>query len=478
MKERLSRWLRIVATVALAAGSAQRAQAQQPGGGSAAPPAAVGQDNSTLGTTENPPLSGLDQPSLEPGATARNFLQPALRVSQAVDSNVGNDLGDAAVHGVTRVLGSLLLKRLWRRYETDLAYVGGGALYTGFNKTGRMLQGLEGQQRISWRTGQLAVRDSLSYLPEGSFGAVGAWGMSGLGGSSLGGSIPGIFSSGQAGTLGQVPRLTNVALAEVVESLSPRSALTATGEYGLVHFYDNSVGFVGSTTATAQAAYNYQINRKDQVALAYAYQDFQFPRVPSSRLGCQLSTCFVRTQITSLMYGHRISGRMNFLISAGPQLTRIHSPLFSTNRLTVYGHVVLHYRFPRTTVLLSYSRRNTNGSGFSLGAASDIARLSAARPLNRRWEITGDMGFARNATLIPATVDGVTANRYDYLFAGAGVHRQLGRYFEASLNYQFSDLVFNSKSCNTSGTASRSCLSQRHVAIFGLTWHPRPIRLD
>ena len=119
-----------VATLLLALGLVPQVAAQQPVAGSGAPPAAVGQDNSALGTPENPPLSGLDQPSLEPGVSARNFLQPAIQVNQAVDSNVGNDLGDSAVHGVTRALGSLLLKRLWSRYETDLAYVGGGAFYT------------------------------------------------------------------------------------------------------------------------------------------------------------------------------------------------------------------------------------------------------------------------------------------------------------------------------------------------------------
>ena len=466
MRKFSSTWVGILATVALAAGSARSAQAQQPGGGSAAPPAAVGQENSTLGTTENPPISSVDQPSLEPGATARNFLQPAIQVSQAVDSNVGNDLGDSAVHGVTRVLGSLLLERLWTRYETGLAYVGGGGFYTGFRKTGSMVQGLEAQQQVSWRTGQLLVRDSLSYLPEGSFGSAGAWGLGGLGGGSLGGTIPNIFGSEQFGALGQESRITNVVLGDVVEALSPRSAVTATGAYGLVHFYDNSAGFVDSNTATVQTAYDYQITRKDQVALVYAYQDFHFPNVSGSS---------VRGHIGSVWYGHRINGRMNFLVAAGPQLTHEQSPMFgSTDRLTAYGHVLLRYRFPHTSVSLSYSHRNTNGSGFSLGASSDIARVSATRPLGRRWEAMTDIGYSHNASILPATVDGVTANRYDYLFAGANVRRHLGRYLTASLNYQFTDLIFGSGSCKTSSP----CSSQRQAAIFGLTWHPRPIRLD
>ena len=324
----------------LALGFVPQIAAQQPVAGSGAPPAAVGQDNSVLGTPENPPLSGLDQPSLEPGVSARNFLQPAIQVNQAVDSNVGNDLGDSAVHGVTRVLGSLLLERLWRRYETGLAYVGGTALYSGFNKTDSLIQALEAQQRITWRTGQLVVRDSLDYLPEGSFGVAGAWGLGSLGGGGTIGTIPGLFGSGQFGALGQVPRITNTTLAEIAESLSPRSAVTAAAEYGLVHFNDNSAGYVDSNTVTAQAR-------------------IQLPDYPqgSSRIGiclpgfsvsqCSRHLHIYVHHIVSLMYGRRISGRMNFLLSAGPQITRIKSSqLPSTDRLTAYGRCFCSIVFP------------------------------------------------------------------------------------------------------------------------------------
>ena len=145
-----------------------------------------------------------------------------------------------------------------------------------------------------------------------------------------------------------------------------------------------------------------------------------------------------------------------------------------SDRLNAYGQFLLHYRFPRTEVSLSYSHRNTNGSGFSLGATSDIARITATRSVGRRWEILGDGGYTHNDTLIPSTVAGVTANRYDFYFVGAAVHRRLGRYLTAFLNYRFSDLLFDSAACQGSGP----CNSQRQSAMLGLTWHPRPIRLD
>jgi len=468
-----------LATLLLALSFAPRAAAQQPAGGTAAPPAAVGQDNSALGTPENPPLSGMDQPSLEPGVSARNFLQPAIQVNQAVDSNIGNDLGESAVHGVTRVLGSLLLKRLWSRYETDLAYVGGGALYTGYARTGNVVQALEAQQRLGWRTGQLILRDMFSYLPEGQFGAAGAWGLNNVGGQSLGSGISGIFNSGQLGSLGQEPRITNIALADMAQSFTPRTALTLTAGYGLVHFTDNSAiatqnnpSFIDSNTVSVQAAYNYQLSRRDQVALLYAYQNYTFPDLPATLT--DLTGASVRSNIVSFLYGHRISGRMNFAVGAGPLLTHIQGPqLGSSDRFTAYGHLLLQYRFTRTVLSLAYNRHNTNGSGFFLGAESDIARLSAARPLSRRWEGTVDVGYSHSKSLISGTaIAGLNASGFDRLFAGADIRRQFGRYWTGYLNYQFNNLMLDGATCGG------ACSSQRHVALLGVEWHPRPIRLD
>ena len=152
-----------------------------------------------------------------------------------------------------------------------------------------LVQALEAQQRLGWRTGQLVIRDIFSYLPEGQFGAAGAWGLSSVGGQSLGSGIPGIFNSEQLGSLGQQPRITNMVLADMVQSFTPRTALTLTGGYGLVHFTDNSAtatqtnpNFINSNTVTAQAAYNYQVTRRDQVALLYAYQYLHVSR-PAQR---------------------------------------------------------------------------------------------------------------------------------------------------------------------------------------------------
>ena len=448
---------------------------QQPTSSTGAVPA-FGQSDVGI-SSENPPLTGLDQPSLEPRATTRSFLVPGVHVSESVDSNISGRTGNAAVHGVTRALGTISLQKLWGHYETVLDYVGGAAFYTSRGGRAHLLQQVDGNQRVMWRTGQLVIRDSFSYLPEGAFG-YGAYGgggsipgglgagfgnMGGIGGSVLGG----ILGAGQFGSLGQQPRITNTTVLDVAQGLSPRSSVTAAGSYGLVHFTDDSAGLVNSRQIAAQGGYNYQLTRKDHVALAYGFQRFEYPAFTGSTF---------RTHIVNLLYGHRVSGRMDFLMGAGPQVTVINLPLLGTTQsVSANGRVRLRYRFSRATVGLSYDRHNTGGSGFFLGATSDIAELSLTRPINRVWRMTADVGYTRSRRIQP-TAAAFSARHFDYVFAGGAVHRPLGRQFRLFISYQFNDLRFD----NTCTTASGRCAgtSQRHVAAVGLDWHPRPIRLD
>ncbi len=134
-----------------------------------APPAAFGQDNPPVLVNDNPPISGLDQPSLEPGVQPRSMLLGGLEVSESIDSNIGSD-ARPAWRGVTRGLGGLTMQKLWSRYQLAAAYVGGAGFYNANGRGFQQLHDLQAQQTMLWRRGQFTLRDSFSYLPEGSFG--------------------------------------------------------------------------------------------------------------------------------------------------------------------------------------------------------------------------------------------------------------------------------------------------------------------
>ena len=474
------------------------------------PVPAYGQDNAPPPISENPPLSGLDLPSLEPHAAPLSYLQPGATFSQSAESNAGSFVGGGGFSSVSRALGSVALKRLWSNYDLALDYVGGVAYYTLAGEGFKALQQMDLDQKITWKRGQLSLRDSFSYLPEGNFGgSYGSIGSKGV--ASLGNTVFGSFwGSGSLGNLGLAPRVLNVSVADVSENLTPRSAVTVAGGYAFTHFYGSGTSgtsFIGSSQTSIQVGYNRELTSHTQMALVYGYQGFDFS---------VLGTAF-HSHVIQGIYGHRISGRLDFLAEAGPQITFIDSqsavcsdptiPLLlctafgdtlgtltnKTTKLGVAGQVRLRYKFPKTSLDLSYQRFQTSGSGLFAGSQSDIVRLAAERPVSRVWSSFADIGYASNSRLQPLTPQQVTsctspqtnsqnacpannANRYSYGYVGAGVRRAMGRNFQAFFSYQFNELSFNESYCLLNTHCNR--ISNRSVATFGLDWIPRPIRID
>ena len=82
------------------------AQSSSPSQPAPAPAPAFGQTAPVL-NPENPPVSGLDEPTLELHTASRSFISPALQVSESADTNGGNQIGANGLESITRVLGAL-----------------------------------------------------------------------------------------------------------------------------------------------------------------------------------------------------------------------------------------------------------------------------------------------------------------------------------------------------------------------------------
>jgi hypothetical protein len=473
----------------------QTGDAAQSSSSAQQPVPAYGQENGPPPISENPPLSGLDLPGLEPHSAPLSYIQPGATVSESLDSNVANNAGTGSVRSVSRALGSVVLQRLWSHYDLAADYIGGAGYYNVKGLGFTALQQADIDQKITWKRGQLSLRDSFSYLPEGTFGgAYGSLGSQGIG--SLGNSNFNVFINGGAfASLGIVPRLLNVSVADVSQYLTPKSAVTAEAGYAVTHFYGNdpSTGspFLNSTQITAQVGYNRLLTAHTQVAIEYGYQGFDFSTFASA----------FHSHIVEGMIGHRISGRMDFVAAAGPQITDISNsetvcsviligqPLsqctqdggtvstitIKDRRIGVAGQARLRYRFPKTSLDLSYQRYITSGSGFFAGSQSDVVRLGASRPITRVWGAFVDIGYARNSREQISTA-GIPAATFNYGFAGFALHRSIGHDFHLFGSYQFNELSFDHSFCVAGTECSR--IANRHVVSVGLDWTPRPIRLD
>lgn len=480
------------------------AQTPSDQGAGGAPPAATGLDTTTQ-MSENPPLSGLDQPSFEPGFGTRSYLAPRVELSEAVDSNGLGNFSKSNFTESTRALGSLDLQKLWKLHPLDVDYVGGVDWYNGANGGAYQVHSLAATQRFLWRTGQLALRDSFSYLPEGSFGfgsfgGAGAFSAGGLGGQGLGGVSGGIFSNSSYGVIGT--QISNMAVADVTQYLSPRSSVVITGGYGLTDFLStprtsfcpaNTSCYFNSQEAIGQIAFNHQISRHDQIAFVYAYEQLHFPGTSAGSLNVNL---------WQIEYGHRLSGKLDFVIGGGPELVHRSQPEeeiqniptglpclntgsalscvdVKSSFLTGSAQVSLRYKASaRTNFSLSYMRYVSSGSGFFGGAKTDAARLSINHAAGRHWNVLLDTGYAHNSALLGVTSSAAGgATSYNNWYFGGAAHRKLGRHFAFFGSYQYNAFAFSSGSCSVTGTNCGASYG-RNILLIGLNWIPQPIRLD
>jgi hypothetical protein len=256
------------------------------------------------------------------------------------------------------------------------------------------------------------------------------------------------------------------------QSFSPRSTVVLIAGYDYTDFLKNaqsSLALINSQMATARIGYDYRLSRQDRISATYSYQSFHFPHAGSGN---------VNAHQWNLLYGRRITGRLNIVVGGGPQLTVFHRSLTPVpNRLTASGRAQLNYQLsPRTSTQVSYLHYISAGSGFFAGANSDVVSTSLNQLAGRNWNFMLSGGYSHNSQLQRSPVGASTANTYEYWFGGASIRRQLGHYFGASVSYQYSNIRFNSSVCTNPGVCGTSTGQQ--VGLVGIDWHPHPIRLD
>lgn len=429
------------------------------------PPAPAFGQTAPILNPDNPPLSGLDEPSLELKTASRSFISPALQVGQSADSNSQNTFNGSRSAAVSHILGAMDLQKFWPRSDLFLEYLGGGSF--GDNPFyARQIQaaGLEAITR--WRTGQVTLRDSFSYLPDGSFYAASAGGLPGFGIATggIGLGLPGIFHL-VFGSVGTIPRLGNTAVIDAVQAITPRSAITVVGAFTNAHFYHNVDDLVDGDESTIEAGYSHLVNRHDQVAFVYAAQLFRFPDTEGGE---------IYNNVINIRWSHTISGRMSFVGGVGPQITDLKFGGSFVN-VSVAGRAILRYKLAHSSLLLGYEKFTSQGSGFFAGSDTQRVQFTIRRPIGRTLDISADAGFAHNKRLQPFELGGASANSYNEVSAGAVLRKHLNRTFDFIMAYRYSEIDFSSPQ-TFAGSTGR--VNQRQIGTIALDWHPKAIRIE
>jgi hypothetical protein len=321
-----------------------------------------------------------------------------------------------------------------------------------------------------------------------------------LGGGIAGGLGTGIFTNNTYGTIGS--EVSNMAIADVTQYLSPRSAVLLTGGFGLTDFLNtpksasfcptNVSCYFNSQETIGRAAYNHQISRHNQIAFVYAHEQLHFPGATAGSLSVDLG---------QIEIGHRITGKLDLLLGGGPEwVHRTQSqeellgiptglpctstaPPFScpdvkSSFVTGSAQVSLRYHVSAlTNFSVTYLQHVSSGSGFFGGAKTDTGRFDVNHTFGRRWNGLLDTGYSHNSAILGArSVATGSATSYSFWYFGAAVHRRLGRHFGIFGSYQYNAFAFGSGGCI--GSSGCGASYGRNILLIGLKWTPQPIRLD
>jgi hypothetical protein len=383
--------------------------------------------------------------------TSRSMFDPAFRVIQSADTGIvpGN------IDSVSSLGGGFVLDQQWTRFRFVTQYYGAEALYHPDSFYNQAYHNLSLSQTITSGRWVIRLRDDLLISPQATFGGFESPGATQA--AALATVAP-LFEPGQTILTARTPRLDNTSLGEVEYSLSRRTTVTFSGSYGLLHFL--KAGYINSDDIQGRAGYNYALTAKNSIGVTYNYFVTRFTDVNGQ----------IRSHLTQIAFGRKVTGRFALQLAAGPQLFRFHN-LGPSNaeRLGWSFTGSLVYQTRRFGYTLSYYHEITTGSGVLFGAKTDGISSSISHSFTRSWSGSINSGYGHNQNLV---VD--SASSFNYWYAATILNRQIGRDFRLALNYGFQ------RQNNTGSCPVLSCGlgTSRNIAGFTLEWHPLGIRTE
>jgi hypothetical protein len=424
---------------------------------------------------DNRELTGAQDPSLGVPSTNHSYWTPHAELLVTLDSEPPDGAANGGWTTWSVLTGGVDLRWMSGRSDMTLNYLGGGIFSNDGTSDNGTIQDLNFADRFNFRRWALTLIEQASYTPESSFGSGGFPGVSFPGGSpGLGGLIP-----GQSILTTEGPRFSNSSLGEIDVFLTPRSSLTFTGGYSLLHTFDENLFDYGDIVA--EAGYNYKMTRKDTVGVSYVFSGFRYSNFDES----------INTSTLLFSYGRSVTGRLAFRIGVGPEFASFSIPVVpgtgvgtigppsggSTSSLYWFLSTSVQYQMKRTSLAASYSHGVSGGSGVFGGSLADTVSGTAVRQLSRTSSGSWNVGFSRNTGFALAGVPQITSSNqpFDYWSTGVNYTHLWGRSLTMNLGYQFQYQNSNSSICVGAGCGSNFV---RNLITFGIGWRKQPIPIE
>src|SRR5208283_3348402 len=192
-------------------------------------------DTSNQIQPDETPLTGLLSATLGTPEAQHSYWIAGLQYGASIQSS---GYGSSDWQAYNYFAGNFSLLEAWSRSQLVVNYSGGA--YVSPGSTGAYQQ-VSLAQTITLQRWKFQIQDSFSYLPQSNFGFGGGTnlGVPGIGGGSLGTTIPGIggpYVPNQTIYGGLGPQYSNIGVIQATYALSSHSSITASGAYGILNY--------------------------------------------------------------------------------------------------------------------------------------------------------------------------------------------------------------------------------------------------
>ncbi len=401
-----------------------------------------------------------------------NIFEPTLFGSESIQTGiVANRWQPSTTFG-----GTLRFRHTWHASQIAISYNGGDSLYhSGGSYSNSPYQQMDASGQIRWGRFVLKLLDSVVLTPQSPFGGLTTGGPALIGQTpAYSNFVPTITPAANTILTGWGNQISNVALAELHYSLSRRSTVSVSGSQQELHFFNS--GYVNSAYEGAQVGYNYALSAKDSVAVTYNFTYTNYGSTTERQL----------THLAQLNFSRKITGRLAFQVSAGPQWTIAeNSGQPNSDTLTWGGFTSLTYRQPRNIYSIALVRAFSGGSGVFYGANTDTVSASVSRRFTRFWTGSVSGGYSRSDSLpnsqlftqqlftqqLTTQPAGQIATRFNTWYVSTNATRQVGRHLNLALGYAFEGQSSN----GVCPVFSCGVATAVHNLSINVNWHLRPI---
>ncbi len=421
-------------------------------------------------TPDDHAVTGAQTLSLGSPETSRSYWQPHIDVSAYGQSNaLGANSSGTNWTVFSSLLGGIDLHKVSGSSDLTLGYVAGGLISTDSAIGTSPIQELNVTEKLTVRRLTLSFLDSMTYLPEAAFGFGGVGGLSlpGVGSFGVGGLQPGLTPGGSILTT-RDNNIANSFLTEADTRITPRSSITLVGGYSLLHYFDDSLNLLDYSDTIAQVGYNHTISREDSVGVLYRFSAFRYSSNAQT----------IDDNVVQITYAKRLTGRLSFQVSAGPEYTLFGTPVATVGATTTSSSMLgwslassLTYQVKSGSLAAAYSHGVSGGSGVFAGSVGDSLTGLYSRQLSRTLNGGISGGYSRNRGLVVPGF-GIANQAYDYWFGGAHISHPWGRSLNLFASYQAQYQTSNASFC-AGATCGTNFLV--HIISAGFSWRPRPM---